>query len=492
MLASAFASLFVVCIILSSQWHRELTLLSNYLKRVDQHTMGVDEFRTEISAIKESFDDGLISDKEIYAKMCVDAQRRNLPNLACSSSDHPPLSITGVKRLLWPVFVTVSILGLLLLCVVGFLYRSLSSEMSHKMSKNVQIDLIDQIVPLDHIVDAESLLTTVTASNITRTDNSTSLIRENRGNHEYVVVTQPLYYLSTSDGILSHFFQLQHLWSITHDLKRSLVPISFHSPGHHIDVEWINMCEIFEFPSDIDCSLHLNAMKRGDRDHLTPSRIISALNCTILGAYPWALEPKIYGLPPLFKTNHKFDFRSGECVAGFVDHRSGFAMPHGTRHSSSTFLNISFTGNYVQKVKEAKISLGLNENDEYSVVHWLFDDATKRTKECDERSSIKDQCISHLQFIKNIKKDMSNFNAQKVIYVITTEKNITILNDFTDAGFSLLSNITLTGNSSSVDNAVIELGLLVDSNHRIFRGQGFYKTFADIIVSQNLKQFRGP
>ena len=450
--------------------------------------MGVDEFRTEILAIKESFDDGLIPDKEIYAKMCIDAQRRNLPNLACSPSDHPPLNLTGVKRLLWPVFVTVSILGLLLLTVVGFLYRSLSLEMRHGLSKNNQVDLVGQIVRVDHYVDAENLLTDMSVGSSTQTDNTTSLMREN---HEYVAVEQPLYYLSTSDGILSHFFQLQHLWSITHDLKRSLVPISFHSPGHHVDVEWINMCEIFELPSDIDCSLHLNAMKRGDRDHLTPSRIISAINCTILGSYPWALEPKIYGLPPLFRTNHKFDFRSGDCVAGFVDYRSGFSMPHGTHHSSSTFQNISFTGSYVQKVKEAKVSLGLNEDDEYSVVHWLFDDASKRTKECDEKNTVKDHCLSHIQFIKNIKKDISNFNTQKIIYVITAERNTTILNDFTDAGFSLLLNIT-TVNSSSVDIAVIELGLLVDANHRIFKGQGFYKTFADIIVSQNLKQFREP
>ena len=129
--------------------------------------------------------------------------------------------------------------------------------------------------------------------------------------------------------------------------------------------------------------------------------------------------------------------------------------------------------------------MGLNKSDEFSVVHWLSEDAPKRTKDCD-------QCVPHLHFIDNVNKIVNSLNKQKIIYIVTAEKNTTILNDFTLAGFSLLSNIILSGNSSSVDIAVVELGLLVDSTHQIFWGQGLYKTFADIIISQNLKQFRGP
>ena len=63
--------------------------------------MGVDEFRRELATIKSSFELELIPDKEIYEKMCLDAQRRNLPNMASVSADIQPLNSVGLKRLLW-------------------------------------------------------------------------------------------------------------------------------------------------------------------------------------------------------------------------------------------------------------------------------------------------------------------------------------------------------------------------------------------------------
>jgi hypothetical protein len=59
--------------------------------------MGVDEFRSELATLKETFGEELIPNVEIFEKMCIDAQRRNLTNLVAVSTDHPPLSTKGTS-----------------------------------------------------------------------------------------------------------------------------------------------------------------------------------------------------------------------------------------------------------------------------------------------------------------------------------------------------------------------------------------------------------
>jgi hypothetical protein len=440
--------------------------------------MGVDEFRSELSMIKDSFRDDLIPNTEIYEKMCIDAQRRNLSNLASMSTDHPPLSITGVKRLLWPVFVTTAVIAFTLTIFVGFLYRSLSLEMSQKVSNDSYTRSIKN--------DSMSVISSQENNFLFGPENSSAI-------RNFSVASPPLYYLSTGDGILSHFFQLQHLWSITQSSNRALVPVSFHSPNHHHDVDWINLCDIFEFPADILCSGSDDSGNDGATSRLNRSDVVETHTCTMLAIYPWAQDPRLYGLPSSQSVEHKFDFSVGDCVAGYVDHKSGFTAPDGLAHTQSTFPQIKFTEKYVQIVRDAKASLGLNHLDNYSVVHWTSDDNLRKAKDCDiSRLNAKNQCLTHHHFIQNVHHIMNISNAKKgkLTYLLTAERNASILDDFKKANFTLLSDIDISHGWTTVDAVVFELGLMLDSTFQIFWGQNMFKSFTDLASSQNFRQFR--
>lgn len=439
----------------------------------------MDEFRSELSTIKDSFNDDLIPNTEIYEKMCIDAQRRNLSNLASISTDHPPLSITGVKRLLWPVFVTTAAIAFTVTIVVGFLYRSLSIEMSQKASSDSYTRNIKN--------DSLNVISSQENNLLFGSDNKSTI-------SNLSAAPPPLYYLSTSDGILSHFFQLQHLWSITHSSNRGLVPVSFHSPNHHYDVDWINLCDIFEFPTDIICSGSDYSGKDGATSRHNRSNVVETHTCTMLAVYPWAQDPRLYGLPSSQSVGRKFDFSLGDCVAGYVDHKSGFMAPDGIAHTQSTFPEIKFTEKYVQIVRDAKASLGLDNLDDFSVVHWTSDDNLRKTKDCDiSRLNAKNQCLTHHHFIQNVHHIMNISNARrgKLTYLLTAERNETILDDFKKANLTLLSDITISHEWSTVDAVVFELGLMLDSSFQIFLGQNLFKSFIDLASSQNFRQFRG-
>jgi hypothetical protein len=336
--------------------------------------MGVEEFRNEIAALKEHQE--LIPDKETYEKMCIDAQRRNLSNLAASSTDHPPLTMIGMKRLMAPVCFTVVILLVVVFVVVLSLYQSLSFEIN-KTKPNIITDNIMNV--------------TISASKKNKTDFGRSKIipplqldgQKNNSNNE-----NPLYYLSTSDGLLSHFFQLQHIWHITHTLSRSLTPVSFHSESHHPDVEWINLCDIFIFPPDINCfnkSVGKNSNNKKQNTSLIPPLVAQSHKCVLLGTYPWTLDPKTYSLSSPQTAVQKFDFLNGNCVAGYVDEKSGFTLKN-TPSSSLVpskfrFPIIKFKDKYLELLKIAKKSLGLNVKDGLTVVHWSGNNEPKKCKE---------------------------------------------------------------------------------------------------------------
>ena len=524
--------------------------------------MGVDEFRSELASIRDSFESNLIPDKEMYQNMCIDAQRRNLSNLATVSSDHPPLNFIGLKRLLWPVFVTVTALGLFIMIAVGLLYKSLSEEM--RSSKQFMITSL-QLPILPGLNRSNSGLSTLTFDSSSNSISNTSIFSDQIENHlkfdnitegnsknsDYNVdgrkAKKPLYYISTSDGILSHFFQLQHLWLITHHHNRSLVPVSFHSPNHYQDVEWINLCDIFELPSDINCSGHdtdvfpgingsdaenlvekFNELEKNSSNqvtqqhlpaealaaqpispqtiHLLPNIIAKSHKCTMLGVYSWAMDPHLYSLPEGQQPERKFDFSQGDCVAGYVDDRSGYLKPKKPHHGLLTFPLIKFTEKYVKMVNSAKISLGLKENENFTVVHWVDDESGRRGKECEEKAKEKEKerekereknsvqgpgsansnCMTSYDLIKNIEKSINGNEKKNLIYIATAEKNISTLSQLSKEGYKHFSDLNLLS-LNSLEISILELGLLAASSHQIFWGKSMFKTFSELLNSQKKK-----
>ena len=501
--------------------------------------MGVDEFRRELATIKSSFELELIPDKEIYEKMCLDAQRRNLPNMASVSTDIQPLNSVGLKRLLWPVFVTLTVFGSMILIAITLLYRSLADEI--RTSKTDRVNPFQKFQETNYnasvqflgsvshgaaqLLNTTSNLVTSSIKNIPQITNGTWTENNPKNNprnnpqnssdenvpeesvnsstiSNYKSRLKPLYYLSTGDGVLSHFFQLQHLWSITHSLKRPLVPVSFHCPTHYQDVEWINLCDIFELPDDIDCTgshnqtidtIHLASFQKQKSSssissHLVPAHIVKTHNCTILGIHTWALDPQIYSLPITQLPERNFDFLEGDCVAGYVDDKSGYAHKNKKTTEIVSFPFIKFKEKYMKIINDAKRSLGLGEKDKYTFVYWADDSTVKRgkEKEKEKEKEIVDKKIfaNHHDFIKNV-RSASNKNTGKLVYVKTGEKNETILSDLKKEGFKLYSDLNIS-TLNTLDSNILELGLMVDSSNQIFWGHSIFRSFSEL--SNSLKK----
>lgn len=418
--------------------------------------------------------------------MCIDAQRRNLSSLSSTSSDHPPLTMVGIKRLMVPVCVTVAILGIVLFIVVASLYESLSYEMNK---------------PKLHLIEKISNVT-LSATNGNDSDSRASNIishlpldepylqQKNSTNNK-----DPLYYLSTSEGLLSHFFQLQHIWSLTHALGRSLTPIPFHSESHHPDVEWIHLCDIFVLPSDINCfSESIGNDSNYIRQHkqyqvtqnmsiLTPPTVVKLHDCILLGIYPWALDPKIYSLPHPQIAEQKFDFLNGDCVAGYVDERSGFTLKNTNANSlvslKPKFPIIKFTDKYMDILKIAKNSLGLTDKDGFTVVHWYRNNEPKK---CKEHNGNEDGCLPCNDFIQQVNMSFNKV-TNKLVYVATDENNKTVLNDLSKAGFKLFTDLKINSNVTlnSLDRSVLELILVAESTNQLFWGPSHLKTFSELV-----------
>ena len=569
--------------------------------------MGVDEFRSELATIKSSYDADLIPDKKIFEKMCIEAQRRNLSNLASLSSDRPPLNLVSLKRLLWPVFLTISFVVIVLTLFIGFLYKSLSDEMKlssvpgiKSFSTNNSTVLNNMRSNMEGFINNSSGASVAGAtggllasfdeqSNVPNAKNAGSRSggsgtgsdsggggagggnsgsRSGSNGRGGGGVTEPLYYLSTSDGVLSHFFQLQHLWSITHSINRTLLPASFHSPHHHHDVQWINLCDIFDLPSDIDCShyniqnnqteikpenkrsssenqttdMKYSAIKgpgnllpskdpnlRSDKDemdifqsafgHLEPSQIVKTHACTLLGIHSWALDPKMYHLPSTKTAEKNFNFMDGDCVAGYVDDKSGFTIPHSTKKNIENNMNndnkndnknsmnninnnntlissfpfIKFKTKYIDMMIQAKKSLGLQKNENFTVVHWVDDESAKRQKDKisppDQRLNKDGIFASHHDFISNVQDSLNDNQKKNIIYVATGDRSPTFLSDLTEAGFTHYADLNLTS-YNSLDSCVLELLLMLESSHQIFWGNSLFKSFSDLFNSQKLENNR--
>lgn len=60
-----------------------------------------------------------------------------------------------------------------------------------------------------------------------------------------------LYYLSTSEGIMSHYEKLRQLWHISRSVDKCLTIFAFRS--EHFSFTLTSMCDYFQFPNDVAC-----------------------------------------------------------------------------------------------------------------------------------------------------------------------------------------------------------------------------------------------
>lgn len=169
------------------------------------------------------------------------------------------------------------------------------------------------------------------------------------------VVDLDFYWIISAEGLFSHIIQLEGVYKrVVIDNHRHLIlsPFkSFHYPDH---LDWINLCDIFEFNLP-----HLSCTKQ------RPSQIVRSMHCS--------LSP---GIP----TNHA---RDEECVYGKLREpniRKLFIVEDYDPATSSCFIGNEFTAGplirpkfnerYRSTFKTNKETLGFTNTTAYAVMHW--------------------------------------------------------------------------------------------------------------------------
>jgi len=149
-------------------------------------------------------------------------------------------------------------------------------------------------------------------------------------------------YISTDEGLLSHFRQLQEVWSIGKVVNRNISTpyfISSHFPGVNV-----SMCKVFEIPTEVTC------LPFGPEEARLKYRCIEMKNT---------------------KSDH-FDFRKGKCISGSVNLNYGF---HISGNKFLKFERVAFIKSYRRLYYQAKsklmmsnVSVGASRS--LVVVHW--------------------------------------------------------------------------------------------------------------------------
>jgi len=143
----------------------------------------------------------------------------------------------------------------------------------------------------------------------------------------------PLLWISSQEGLLSHFFQAEKLWRIiVLQHRRPLVIAPFVSVRHYGEFA-VRLCEFFAFPRDILC---LRAPRYA-------SSVISvhppSCRCHVLANLTLTAMPQFatFAIPEYFNVTfpsnsagqviESASFDEEQCLAGFVDNLNGFHEP---------------------------------------------------------------------------------------------------------------------------------------------------------------------
>ena len=138
----------------------------------------------------------------------------------------------------------------------------------------------------------------------------------------------PLLWVSSQEGVLSHYFQAEKLWRIAVLLHhRPIVLAPFISQKHYGETI-MRLCDYFIFPKDVLCSI-----TQKNSDGIVPS----SCNCKLVARSNFTSKPQ-YKLfndfdyfniskPPIGQIIDSVDFSEAQCLAGFVDMHNGFPEP---------------------------------------------------------------------------------------------------------------------------------------------------------------------
>ena len=145
----------------------------------------------------------------------------------------------------------------------------------------------------------------------------------------------PLLWISSQEGMLSHYYQVEKLWRIVVlQHGRPLLAAPFSSYRHYKDIPLVRLCDYFLLPPDVLCVAPPQRLRQLGLPQLAQDS--SGCRCKIVVSAGFAAKPQYapFASAEYFNltspAGHHVataDFASDACLAGFVDNHNGFPEP---------------------------------------------------------------------------------------------------------------------------------------------------------------------
>jgi len=316
-----------------------------------------------------------------------------------------------------------------------------------------------------------------------------------------------IHWLGSQEGISMQMYNLELLYGLSLEKGFSIAMLSFHNKKHYPDKDHINLCAIFEFPSNILChekvdraafanDHHCSVLRKADVDAAVPSPL------------PLPVQEKWYFVPRTYNLEAKFPISYDEAVS-YDDYNWG--APSGCLIGSPAyFLNcvpfseaaarhnirpghhlpIAFTSYYVGLYQKAMRSLQW-DGARYAAAHWRRGDqlimrcppagfsSTASTNS--NRSnytglvSVLDKSVNCAPveiFVDTVLRDCCQSSADGVgarlynVYVATNEKNPAVvrrMKKLSNGNIKTYSDLKL-GKLGSVDRFVVEVLIMIHAD----------------------------
>ena len=304
-------------------------------------------------------------------------------------------------------------------------------------------------------------------------------------------------YISTDEGLISHYVQIELLWNIANKHNRLIKIAPMYSV--HYNRLPVDICNVFSFPKNVTCSTEDDKMD-----------MIEKKKCVILdngsgSNNTWATRPSKFNMSWKSKPTFRVNFLNVSCVAGdmkgFVEISNKFKLNYlpspvipfqknNLHEDVKKFIIDRYFGNsFIQNINDFFGIKEINSNDKFkerrsshkqlAVFHWRRGDQLwSRCIRNNFFHNIQDHsvnCATVQEFIIEVNKLISMYSIpinSTIIYVATNEVNMTNLIELKKQHFVLISDLVENekvqndiSKNSMLKNFLVELFLICHSNY---------------------------
>lgn len=296
------------------------------------------------------------------------------------------------------------------------------------------------------------------------------------------LMRNPVYYLSTDEGLLSHFRQLDILWNAVRPFNRTIIAMAFNSSQHYPDVSQVSLCDIFRLPNEIVCS------------KLSPDYVFNTRKCVFTGLFHNSVRYFRRKMVPM----KNFSYETSECIAGGINTDVGFPL---ISQRKSMMKYPIFSSKYQTWLPLVYKALGMSDQSIYVVAHWRRGDqisirCLNVTKSSSsnmtlgiERRDTSVNCETPEELVNQLNQDMKNhiYANQKasiptLTYIATNEKDAKMLSYLKMKGMKTFDDVRrglrrVGLQLSPLDEFVVELMLMCDATYLFAWGESTAHNF---------------